>query len=320
MSDSERAELARRLFGSVRRQRPSAELEARILAAGRAELEPGRGLSALDAQRRLEQAPAALGSARRARARAIEARRWVAVGALAVAAAGLFVYLGPGRASERGVLISAEHAGTPALPSDARERALATHPPASRPQRAEREADAPGSVEPDTANEPTAPAREAAASTSEAPSRDVTPASRRNGVKSERAAPLGANPDATSSAVPQPAATTRALPAPARSERTPALPETPRASLGQQLEQIKEARAALRAGDHRRALELLEAYRARPAGAEMAAEASLLRIEALAASGQREAAAQAARQFASDFPNSPLIDRALSYAASRAER
>jgi hypothetical protein len=291
MSDSERAELARRLFGSVRRQRPSAELEARILAAGRAELEQSRGLSAFEAQRRREEAPDALGSARRERQRAFGARRWVAVGALAAAAAGLLVYLGLGRASERGVLISAEHPGTPALPREA-------------------------------------PAREAAASPSEARSRDVTPArrsgaesERRNGAESERsAAPLGTNPDPRSSADAQPAATTRSLPAPARSERTPSLPETPRASLGQQLEQIKEARAALRAGDHRRALALLEAYRARPAGAEMAAEASLLRIEALAASGQREAAAQAARQFASDFPNSPLIDRALSYAASPAER
>ena len=52
----------------------------------------------------------------------------------------------------------------------------------------------------------------------------------------------------------------------------------------------------------------------------MAAEADLLRIEALAASGQRDAAAEAARQFVSDYPNSPLIDRALSYASSGSER
>jgi outer membrane protein assembly factor BamD (BamD/ComL family) len=70
----------------------------------------------------------------------------------------------------------------------------------------------------------------------------------------------------------------------------------------------------LRAGDARRALELIDAYRALPTGGELAAEASLLRIEALALSGQRDAAAREARQFASAYPNSPLIDRALGFA------
>jgi hypothetical protein len=118
---------------------------------------------------------------------------------------------------------------------------------------------------------------------------------------------------------PSPAGT---RPAPASSQpgppqaeaSTPPAPEAPRASLGEQLEQIKRARAALRAGDHQRALELIDAYRARPTGGELGAEASLLRIEALARSGQRDAAAREARQFASEYPNSPLIDRALSFA------
>jgi hypothetical protein len=100
---------------------------------------------------------------------------------------------------------------------------------------------------------------------------------------------------------------------------TPPPAAAPRASLGEQLEQLKLARAALRAGDHQRALELLAAYRAQPTGRELGEEASLLRIEALALSGQRDAAAREARQFASDYPNSPLIDRALSYAGA-AER
>jgi hypothetical protein len=76
----------------------------------------------------------------------------------------------------------------------------------------------------------------------------------------------------------------------------------------------------LRAGDHQRTLELIDAYRASPTAGELGAEASLLRIEALALSGQREAAAREARQFAADYPNSPLIDRALSFAPDGAGR
>lgn len=283
MSAPDPAELARRLFGSVRRQRPSAALEARILAAGRAELEAVHWQSQsgdepeLDAQRRSLRASAR--SARRKRGRAIAARAWFGVGAFAAAAAALFVYWGLvyrqlASPPERGVLISAERSGT-ALPQESGERAQGPRPPPA------------SELKPILATE----------------RGDPRP------VETEPVAPTGS--------VPKPSRPERA---PARSEQKPALPQVPRPSLGQQLEQIKAARAALRAGDHRRAIELLDAYRAQSTRAELAAEASLLRIEALAASGQREVAAQAARQFASDYPNSPLIDRALSYAAGGAER
>ena len=52
---------------------------------------------------------------------------------------------------------------------------------------------------------------------------------------------------------------------------------------------------------------------ARSGAGELGAEASLLRIEALAASGRRDEAARLARKFAVDHPNSPLIDRALAF-------
>lgn len=263
MSAPDRAELARRLFGSVRHQRPSAELEARILAAGRAALEHEHEHEREHPEERTVDERADLsGAVRRERNRAIKARWWLGM----LAAAGLVIYLGLGRTPEEGVLISAERSVPLPLPGAASEPASGIRPPpAAKPEPALDEAIAPGAAEPERANQPAASVR-------------------------------------------------------ARSVRKPALPEAHRPSLGSQLEQIKMARTALRAGDHRRALELLEAYRAQPAGAAMAAEASLLRIEALAASGQREVAARAARQFASDFPNSPLIDRALSYAAGGSER
>ena len=87
----------------------------------------------------------------------------------------------------------------------------------------------------------------------------------------------------------------------------------PRSTLAEQLEQIKNARAALRAGDPARALALVDAYQARSRGGELSAEASLLQIEALAVSGGRSEAARLARKFAVDHPNSPLIDRALAF-------
>jgi len=275
MSSFRPAPLARRLFVSVRREGPSAELHARILAAGRAEIERARGVSASAALRAPERSAHEARQPVSAKERpgpARGARRWVALGALAAAAA-VLGYLGAGPAPEHGVMISAERTGLPAPVAPA---------PAVRV--------------------PTVPASDEAA-----PGPSPPPATRRDdGVapsNAKRPTPASARP-AEPKLEPTKRETGTQQPAPA-----------PRASLGEQLEQLKSARAALRAGDHRRALELIDAYRAQPTG-ELAAEASLLRIEALAMSGQREAAARAARQFASDYPTSPLIDRALSYAAA----
>jgi hypothetical protein len=274
------ARLARRLFGGVRRERPSDELRARILMLGRAELERARGGAAIDAPRSeprsLEEGPDRAAASRPARA--THGRRWLALGALA-AAASVLVYLGADSAPGGGVMISAERTGPPtpaaaaSVPRAPAEDEVAPSP--SRPQAAQRD--------------------EVSASGAKRPS-----------PRSTRPTPEPTKPE---SRKPEPTKPSAATP--------PA--EAPRASLGEQLEQLKLARAALRAGDHQRALQLLDAYRAQPTGRELGAEASLLRIEALALSGQRDAAAREARQFASDYPNSPLIDRALSYAGA-AER
>jgi hypothetical protein len=94
---------------------------------------------------------------------------------------------------------------------------------------------------------------------------------------------------------------------------------TPRAaaalpSLAEQVDHIKRARAALRAGRSEQALVLLDEYQNGSGGSELAAEAGLLRIEALAAAGRKAEAASEARRFATDFPTSPLIDRAQRFA------
>jgi hypothetical protein len=254
------ARLARRMFGSVRRERPSDELRARILSEGRAELERVREGSA-----RAPDEVSELASTRRQRRRG---RRWVAVAAFAAAAASLVASLNATRPLDQDVLISAEQTGT-------RHQAPSTQP------------------------EPPIPVL--VPTQTQSPSPNPTQTQTPNPTQTQ-------NPNPTQTQIPSPN--------PIRS-RTQV--PSPTHSLGEQLEQIKRARAALRAGDHQRALQLIDAYRALPTGGELRAEASLLRIEALAQSGQRDAAAREAREFASDYPNSPLIDRALSFAGG-AER
>lgn len=83
--------------------------------------------------------------------------------------------------------------------------------------------------------------------------------------------------------------------------------------LAEQIEQIKQARAALKAGQFGRTLELVDDYQSGRGGSEFAAEARLLRIEALAGAGRQEEAASEARRFVTDYPTSPLIDRARSF-------
>lgn len=314
------AELARRLFGSVRRERPSAELRARILVAGRAELERVRGLSSLEARRLLGESPERA-SVSKPPGRAGAVRRWLAVGAFA-AAAGLIVYLSAGRAPESDVTISAEHKGSPQSA-----RAWSQRVGSGRSGRADVGASG-NDVEPAPARLESAQAPVDLAKTPATPDRPVraapSPLAR---TPHEEEAADDATPNAprpspsvrdrrTTSGSTSPTRAVIASPPPIQPDGVgvPASEAAPRASLEQQLEQIKGVRAALRARDPRRALQLIDAYRSGGSGVELAAEASLLRIEALAMSEQNDAAAQAARQFARDYPNSPLIDRALSYA------
>lgn len=80
-----------------------------------------------------------------------------------------------------------------------------------------------------------------------------------------------------------------------------------------ELELLKRARAALRSGDGGQALELLDLHARERANNGLEAEATLLRIEALAALGRHGDASALAARFVRDNPNSALGDRAKSF-------
>lgn len=291
MSAAKPTEVGRRLFAAVRREQPPADLRARVLAQRHAEqasveVAPFEG-SPLAASRRERALPPQLPleGAERPESGAVRASGWrralLGGGALAAGAGGL-IALGALEPGPDAVEISAERSGGGGHVSAAHAS------PTSAPSPRAREAIA-DDVEPSRL--PERVGHELVSS--DAPLSEVP---------SHGADPRGAAP---SSVTPEPASTP-----------LPPEPAPPPVSLSEQLEQIKRVRGSLRSGDPQRALALLDEYGARSPGAAFAAEASLLRIEALAAAGRAADAAALARQFATTYPNSPLIDRARSYAGS----
>jgi hypothetical protein len=92
-----------------------------------------------------------------------------------------------------------------------------------------------------------------------------------------------------------------------------AQPNSASAVLSAELRALDGARSALSGGDPQRALTLLAAYaRQYPRGA-LGLEAEVLRIDALAKSGQLELAKQRARSFVQKHPNSMLTARIRRY-------
>ncbi|MEO8185030.1 MAG: hypothetical protein ABI895_40005, partial [Deltaproteobacteria bacterium] len=87
-------------------------------------------------------------------------------------------------------------------------------------------------------------------------------------------------------------------------------PTAPPADLDAQLKRLQSVQKALRAGEHQRALELLDAPGVALESGDFVAEARLMRIEALAGAGQLVQARRLARGFLQEFPHSPLVDRA----------
>jgi TolA-binding protein len=110
---------------------------------------------------------------------------------------------------------------------------------------------------------------------------------------------------------PEPAKAAGPEPAPrARSVRsTPA-----RSTLADELAALDAARAALQAGDGARALGLLSDHARKFPRGRLHLEAEVLRIEALARTGNRAAAASRARRFLDRHPNSVLAPRLRRYA------
>jgi hypothetical protein len=126
-----------------------------------------------------------------------------------------------------------------------------------------------------------------------------------------------AGPSASASARPAPQveivasarASAKALPPSPPPTSAPAPAESSAPSLGIELAVLDEARTALRAHDAAGCLRVLDRYdRQFPVG-QMAAEAMVMRIDALVQSGNRPAASQLAKAFSKANPRSPLLAR-----------
>ncbi len=93
-------------------------------------------------------------------------------------------------------------------------------------------------------------------------------------------------------------------------------------TLALELEAIDAARRALARGDHASAIRLLDRYAARFPKPRLGAEATVLRIETLAARGDKKAAARLGKAFLTRDPNGPYARRVRSLigASSSSER
>jgi hypothetical protein len=103
------------------------------------------------------------------------------------------------------------------------------------------------------------------------------------------------------------------VPAPSPSPATPST-APPRASFAEQLDVLARARAALRAGRAASALEILDSHDSTLRDNDLEAEGRLLHIEASASAGDSARARREAEAFVRDYPNSPLLERAQSFA------
>jgi hypothetical protein len=135
----------------------------------------------------------------------------------------------------------------------------------------------------------------------------------------------GGNSSPRTTLLPEPLA----VPAPTRASLPPAAPPAPasvakrpktgvvpqpsvraRPSLAEETAALDGVQRELERGDDARALELLDRYERGGSANRMSAEATLLRIEALARAGRRSDADALARSFIAKNPGNPLVDRA----------
>jgi hypothetical protein len=111
---------------------------------------------------------------------------------------------------------------------------------------------------------------------------------------------------------PKVAAPSREAPAPeakASAQSSGAAANSQGDSLTEEVMALKRAREALAAGRPKKALTELNIYDQRFRGGRLSLEAEVLRIEALAQSGERKAAAARAASFLSAHPSSPYANR-----------
>lgn len=120
---------------------------------------------------------------------------------------------------------------------------------------------------------------------------------------------------------PDPAPHTRAKSVPSTPATAAPVRSAPSAevTIGQQLARLREIRGALRSSRQSLALELLDRHGSELAGGEFEAEASLMRIEALAGVGRSAEARERARAFMRRFATSPLAERARRFAEQPVE-
>jgi hypothetical protein len=115
-------------------------------------------------------------------------------------------------------------------------------------------------------------------------------------------------PPALQSAPPASASAQRRAPSP-----TPSAARRP-LTLPEEVALLDRVRAELRSGNPARALATLDEYMRSARAQRLGAEATLLRIEALSRSGRTNQASELARRFVENHPESPLADRARSFA------
>ena len=110
-----------------------------------------------------------------------------------------------------------------------------------------------------------------------------------------------------------------ALPAPPEAPASAAARPRPLAPPGDLREEIRlldQARAAVRSGDHRRALRLLASYDQSYPRGQFRQEVQVLRVEALEGSGNARAARALGQKFLAEHPESPHVERVESVTGS----
>jgi hypothetical protein len=132
-------------------------------------------------------------------------------------------------------------------------------------------------------------------------------ASSLSAVESSSPSPSNAEPAANAPASAEPTAIASAAPT---ATATASSPRMPRAlTLAEEVLLVDRARAALGRGDTSGALRALDEHDARSSHGALAPEATVLRIEALVAAGERAKAMTTARAFLATHPSSPLAAR-----------
>jgi hypothetical protein len=315
--------LAAKLFAAARAERPAPALGRRLLL-----IDPSRDGSMAPRQTSPGRDGTASGPRRIAPSRLAF---WLAAAALLAAGIGARFALEP---RPPAIAISAERVtGTARGAERAPSRAVAEKEGymAHRPARME------GATESPPAESPSRP--HAIGSSSPSPRLEARPANetrapatgRRPPAKAPQKAPRAAiRPLVGKEIVQAPAALAEApvetRPAPAAQGAGAASSETsslaaPRSlSLRDELQLLGQARARLRAGEARLALELLERHTRERDNGGLDAEATLLRIETYAALGRADEASALATRFVSENPDSALGDRARSFIRSMPAR